>query len=251
LPELARIAYYLEGTLAGARAALLTVYPEADIPSLSQQCADLTVPWEAYYALWGPRSGRAVASWGTSPVDIIGGASNARLALGDYLAQLNPFRALGAPVPANDETTRAAHNEIVPDEYDEDLLTVFDESGEESHLRTVTALDLVRAAGRLGWTSARAHQRLTVLAPLGLTLAYPGGDLPDEVVRWQDLLLLTRHLDGQPPAVTGSVDEAHLRTVARETGEPVAWLRGRLSVYAQLFELSHAEESSDAARPDH
>jgi hypothetical protein len=130
------------------------------------------------------------------------------------------------------------------DEYHEDLLTVFDEFGARSYLRIVTALDLVRAAGRLGITLARAHQRLAELTPLGLTLDYPDVEMPDEIVRWQDLLLLTRHLDGQPPALSGRVDEAHLCVAAEETEKPVEWLRARLALYAPLFELDLPQDGA-------
>jgi hypothetical protein len=245
--ELVEVAYYLDCTLADARAAALEVYPEAQVSPLTNECEELKItPWEIHDTLLGNTWKRTGIYWRLGPGDIVEGALESLQPLGDYLSLLDPFRKLGAPVPAYDEAIRAALNETEVDEYDQDLLTVFDEWGDESYLRTVTALDLIRAAGRLGWTLARTHQRLAALIPVGLALDYPQVELRDEIVRWQDLLLLTRHLDGQAPALTGQVDEAHLTAVAAETGESVAWLRGRLALYAPLLRLDPAGDGGHA-----
>jgi hypothetical protein len=246
LAELARIAYLLDCTLAEARAAVLEVYPAVKVSPLAQECEEIEVPWEIYYALLGSRWIDKDTHWHLDPCDIIEGALDCRQRLGDYLTLLDPFRNLDAPVPAYDEAIRAVLNEAELDEHDLDLLKVFDEMGDESYLRTVTALDLVQAAGRLGWTPARAHQRLTTLTSIGLKLDYPGSELPDEVVRWQDLLLLTHYIDGQAPALAGCVDQAHIGKLAVETGEPANWLRERLALYAPLFQLVLPEDDDHA-----
>ena len=83
-------------------------------------------------------------------------------------------------------------------------------------------------------------------------LDYPGVELPDEIVCWQDLLLLTTYFDGQPPAISGTIDRAYLEMAAKEIfgappeqiAERAAWLRDRLRLYAQLFQLELPEENS-------
>jgi hypothetical protein len=246
LAELARIAYLLDCTLAEAREAVLEVYPTAKIFPLARECEEMEVPWEVYYALLGQQWRDRDTKWHLGPGDIIEGALDCRQRLGDYLGLLDPYRDLDAPVPLYDEATRAVLNEVELDEQDLDLLKVFDELGDESYLRTVTALELVQAAGRLGWTPNRAHQRLAALTPIGLKLDYPGDELPDEVVRWQDLLLLTHYMDGQAPALTGRVDQSHIGKVAVETGESTDWLRERLALYAPLFQLVIPEDDGHA-----
>jgi hypothetical protein len=246
LAELARIAYLLDCTLAEARTAVLEVYPTARVSLLVQECEEMEVPWEIYYALFGTQWRNKDTEWRVVPSNIIEGALDCRQRLGDYLELLDPFRNLDGPVPAYDEAIRAVLNEVELDEQDLDLLKVFDEMGDESYLRTVTALDLVQAAGRLGWTPTRAHQRLAALTPVGLKLDYPGSELPDEVVRWQDLLLLTHYMDGQAPALTGRVDQSHIDKVAVETGESVDWLRERIALYAPMFQLVLPEDDSHA-----
>src|SRR5262249_34969178 len=136
------------------------------------------------------------------PAEIVEGATAFNQSLGEFLTRLQPFRELGAPVPTPDEATMESLHGIFPDEYDEDMLTAFDEEDEPVFLSTIDPLLLLRIAERLGWSPAEAHRRLTRLVPIGLTLTYPAEGCHDEIVRWQDLLSLTEHLDGYPPAVS-------------------------------------------------
>ena len=251
--ELAELSYYIHGTLGEARSALLELYPDAEVPSLGEDDKELTEKSEPYSSLTGELRGQTGVSWLLSPADIVANAWDERMPVGDYLTLLEPFRKIGAPVPACDDRIRAELNRVTLDEYDLDMLTVFDKFGEETSLQTVTALSLVQIAGRLGWTLAHAHRRLSRLTPLGLTLDYPAGELPDEIVRWQDLLLLTTYFDGQPPAITGTISPAYLEKAAAEIfGDPpqkiaehASWLRGRLNLYTPLFQLGLPGEDAD------
>jgi hypothetical protein len=247
-PELVAAAYWLETTLAGAADALRNIYPAAELPSLAPECADLAVLKETGGVLLDLREELV---WRLGPGPIVSGALTADQPLGDFLGRLAPFRAMGAGVPPFDEAIRDALNQVELDPYDEDMLTVPDESGRRTFLRSITPLGLVRIAGRLGWTPVQAHERLSRLIPVGLTLEYPSAGLPDEIVRWQDLLLLTTYFDGQPPVVSGRVGEAYLDAATAEifdTDDPAeiaghtAWLRTRLALYAPLFQLVIAGE---------
>jgi hypothetical protein len=122
----------------------------------------------------------------------------------------------------------------------------------------VTAFRLVQIAGRFGWTIAQAHRRLARLTVLGLSLEYPDVEFPDEIVRWQDLLVLTTHFDGQPPVISGKIAQAYLKQAAEEifdvAPEGIARcateLRDRLKLYAALFQLELPEEGDDVERRD-
>lgn len=202
--------------------------------------------------------------------------------LGDFLASLDPFRQIGALVPEFSEDIKDRLNALGfdanegimldwPDEPDEvkiaDSEILYpgrqpqldgrkrsartDGTGQApSHeLHAVTPLRLVQIAGRFGWTPAYTHRRLARLAAIGLTLNYPDIELPDETVRWDDLLLLTKNFDGQPPAISGEIGQSYLERAAEEifdaASDEVAGhaseLRTRLNLYAGLFELEVTE----------
>ncbi|MET7363398.1 caspase family protein [Streptomyces sp. NPDC005562] len=103
--------------------------------------------------------------------------------------------------------------------------------------RPVTPLDLVRVAGRFGWSLDRAWDRLALYRPFGveLTMARPESDT---VPTWEDLVLLTQRYTGRAPALTGQVTAEHVAVVAREVGRPTRWVRDRLALYAPLFGLT-------------
>jgi hypothetical protein len=173
--------------------------------------------------------------------------------LGDFLGRLDPFRSLGAPVPAYDETVRETLDQVELDSYDSAMLIEYDESGDPSKLRTITALALVRIAGRFGWTVAHAHWRLARLVPIGVKLDYPADvKLADEIVYWYDLLVLTKYFDGQQPAISGRIHWPDLEKAAVEIFDcaldevpaKAVFLRDRLRIYADLFQLELPEEDA-------
>ena len=252
--ELAAAAFRMGTTLAEASAAIRAVYPEAQLPSLSPECEGLRVPWVVRETLF--RSGEEI-SWGLGPGDIVCGALDSGLPLGDFLGELASFRALGAPVPPYDDTIRSVLNAIHIDDYDLDMLAEFDEFGSKSYMRAVSALTLVRIAGRLGWTLDEAHRRLAQLVPIGLVLKYRADiDVPDGIVYWYDLLALTTYFDGQAPVISGRIDQAYLEKAAEEIFDcrleeipaKASLLRQRLAIYAPLFdfELGAPEENAVA-----
>jgi hypothetical protein len=80
------------------------------------------------------------------------------------------------------------------------------------------------------------------LVPLGLTLDYPVDAVPDGIVHWQDLLVITRYLDGQEPTLSGRVGPAHVAAAAEEIGEPGDRVRERLRRFAPLIGYQLDEE---------
>ena len=122
------------------------------------------------------------------------------------------------------------------------LFRLDERTGHELPVDEITPLRLVQTAGRFGWTLLETHRRIARLQPLGLGLRYPVDACPNEIVSWQDLLLVTEHLDGQEPALSGRVGAAHIAAGAAEVDESVERVRTTLQQYSSLFSFSVDEE---------
>jgi Caspase domain len=245
--ELVEATWRLQTTVAEASDALRSVYPDVSLPSVPADCNDLVVPWGLHDALLNLRE----ISWQLRSAEIGLTAWLTRRPLGDILALLDPFRRLGAPVPAYDASVKATLNPVTLDDYDADMLMdLLDEDDADERANapvgeTVTALRLVQVAGRFGWTLAEAHRRFARLVPIGVKLDYPQVEFPDEIVRWEDLLVLTTFFDGRAPVISGTVDQAYLEKAAEEIFDAspeeipakADWLRERLTIYIPLFSL--------------
>lgn len=251
--ELVEVAYWMDETIAESRKRIGEVYAEAQLPVIEGEISGLTVPPGVYNALL--HGYRQDLEWRQGPLGIVAGALFLREPLGDFLRRLDKFRPIGAPVPPYDEDVRLMLNEIHLDDYDADMLTIFDEFGVERELRAITALSFIQIAGRLGWTLAQAHQRFARLVPIGLALEYPTAvEFPDEIVYWYDLQVLTTYFDGQPPVISGRIEWAYLEKAAEEIFDcspeeipgKAVFLRDRLRIYAPLFELELPEEAASA-----
>jgi hypothetical protein len=241
--DLIKVAYSYsihERTIAQAAEEIQQLYADARFPEITKDCSNLTVPWQIARTLGGYRG------WGDGnfdPATIIDSMLYSRIPLGDFLDQLAAFRPLGAPVPQIDEHARRALNQVRIDEYDLDMLLLYDDFGDETYLQKISSLAFVQIAGRIGWSLAEAHRRLARLVPIGLTLEYPQIDFSDEIVCWYDLLVLTMYFDGQAPTISGRIDQAYLEHAAEEifdatpeqVPEKAALLRKRLRIYAPLF----------------
>ena len=166
--------------------------------------------------------------------------------LADFLALLEPFRELGAPIPELDEESLADYGDFIPDAYEPAMLQIQGDPVATSYRDHVDALWLVQTAGKFGWTLEHAHLRMARLVPLGLVLEYPTEACPAEIVYWQDLLVITEFLDGQAPVVEGTVSAAHVAKAAAEVGETPERVRERLRKYAPLFGFTVAEEGEVA-----
>jgi hypothetical protein len=249
--ELAEASYQIRASLAEVVTKFSEVCPEICFPSIDAECASMTVEHGIYSALI--LSGSGDIEWDGEPRSIVGAARYLREPLGDLLGRLDPFRRLGAPIPAYDDIVRESLNRVELDAYDAEMLTEHDEFGDETDLRTITPLTLVRIAGRLGWTLSHAHWRLARLVPTGVELDYPAdAPLPDEIVYWYDLQVLTKYFDGQEPAIQGRIDWPYLQNAAVEifdcppeqAPEKAVFLRDRLRLYAPLFHLELPEGAS-------
>ncbi|WP_409463652.1 caspase family protein [Amycolatopsis sp. GA6-003] len=253
-PEIIQLAWFLDYDIPKTIRYFEDIYPStADLsalPPAATAAAGLTPRYEECIALLGPhhnsldREGNFEVNWALRPGDLVEAAATARQSISTLLERLEPYRALGAPVPTIDATTRKTLPDRPADRHDLAMLTSVDEEGRRSYIHTVTPLWLVQTAGRLGWTLAAAHSRFAALEPIGLSWTYdPAACLPD-IVSWQDLLLLTVHLDGQEPSISGTVTDAHIAAGAREIDETSTAVRERLRRYAPLFEYELSPEGS-------
>lgn len=229
-------------TIGEAREFLKSAFPTARLPPAEPSCTD-GVPWPFSYTLVGRRNSWKAIDWFFEPGQIVEEAQENGLSVGEFLQKLTCYRELGAPVPDVPPDVLEDFMKFYPDEHDVDMLQLYEIDDESTtFIKEVDALRLVQIAGRLGLTTAEVDRRLSRMAPLGLELSYPVGESRDEIVSWQDLLLLTVFIDGQSPSISGAVAAEHLEKTAEETGESVAWLVGRLKLYAPLFSLEVPSE---------
>lgn len=253
MPEVVDLAYYLDYGIAKTIRHFAYLYPEtADLSALPEaaiDAKDVCPRRDEYAALLGfgrPNFDRYVArevTWALHPYDIVHGAVLARQSVASFLDRLEPYRELGAPIPVINAEAREALGRRSADRYDEAMLVLIDDHGIDRPVDTVTPLGLVQTAGRLGWTLAEAHARFTLFEPIGLKWTYPAQACFDDLVHWQDLLILTEYLDGQEPSIADDVSPEHIAACADEIEETEAEVVDRLRRYAALFGFQLATEA--------
>ncbi|WP_328503883.1 caspase family protein [Streptomyces sp. NBC_00457] len=206
------------------------VLPEdlADHRPSAKECSALTEqPRENNYYLpsvWKPLTPHWLA-------DI---AAELKIGTAAAYARLAALRPLGALVPDLSRAASAALPDSPPTRHD---LTALDpDHWVSDHDQPPSPLDLVSVAARLGEPlpdTARRIEPYLPLWPVPVTLP----SVPGVVPLWQDLALLSRHFDGVLPAVEGLVTTRHITLAAQATGETEDWIRGRLRLYAAMFDL--------------
>ncbi len=179
-----------------------------------------------------------------TPFDLARYACNAALTVDEALDRLAPYRALGAQLPELTDEQRVLVTGLKPGRRD--LLALSDAmAGEKPRDPSpVKPLELVALAARLGRSAQQVHERLSRYEPLGVVMEVP--DAPDVLPLWQDLILLTEGLNGQEPALQGTVSAARIEALARELDSTSDWVTGRLLVYAEMFQLHIAPAESPA-----
>jgi caspase domain-containing protein len=237
MPEIIDLVYFLDYTVSEAINLYATLYPHADLSTLPPVAFGSTAAchrWEHGIALTGTyqkmNHGHHDTHWALTPGDIARGAAGEHQPVRAFLASLEPFRELGAPLP----TIADNLSERPADRYDVAMLHERDEYGYETPISVIAPLWLVQSAGRFGWTVAQTYRRLAEFVPLGLTIEGAQTACPDRIVTWQDLLVLTEFLDGHEPALSGDVGEAHIAAAANDIGETREQVVARLAPYAAL-----------------
>ncbi|MFD9884246.1 caspase family protein [Streptomyces alboflavus] len=158
--------------------------------------------------------------------------------------RLAPLRELGAQIPQLTTTEIENLPAAEPDPWD--AVAVGADHRVSAPGAPLCPLDLVSLAGRLGEPVTRTWERVVPYLPL--EAAPPDLDpaaIPDELPRWQDLIVLSVHADGALPALGGRVTEEQVRFAADAVGESAEWVGDRLGRYAALFGLELPEGSHD------
>ncbi|MEU3515843.1 caspase family protein [Streptomyces sp. NPDC006654] len=169
-------------------------------------------------------------------------AHHTRRSLLASVRHLARFTHLGASPPPCDSTEAATLNDFIPDVFD---LAAFDRG--LIARGPLGPLELLRTAGRFGWTLGRAYDRYAPLVRLGLdvTVRRPTPDESCLVPDWRDLIVLTEQLTGRHPALTGTVPLDHITLCSEETDLTEAEVRERLTLYARLFSLELPLEATE------
>lgn len=255
VPEILQLAWFLDYDIARSIEYFKTLYPDtADLTALPQAAFDaagLAPRREECIALLGAshwtyldREGNFEANWSLQPGAIVHAAASGRQPVSALLERLEPYRPLGAPLPKIDAAARKSLPGRPADRYDLAMLSSVDDIGRISYVDTVTPLRLVQTAGRLGWTLTEAHMRFAAFESIGVSWTYDPTTCFTDIVSWQDLLILTEHLDGQEPAISGTITDEHIAASAREIDESEGMVRDRLRRYSLLFGYELCTEDS-------
>ncbi|MFD3560452.1 caspase family protein [Streptomyces sp. NPDC058686] len=100
-------------------------------------------------------------------------------------------------------------------------------------------LQLVRMAGRFGWTIGRTYERYAPFRCLGLdvTVRAPNPEEASLAPDWRDVIILTEQLTGRAPALFATVTADDIALRSEETDLSEDQVRERLGRYARLFSL--------------
>lgn len=227
-----------------------------EVPPLPDEALHLN-PSLAETALMTNLEGRGTdepirVSWNEiTPFHLARYAQEATLTISEALDQLAPYRALGALIPELTDEQRALLAKIRPDQHD--LLALSDRMSLDRPRDPSPCgpLELVAVAGRIGQPVRAVCERLRHYEPLGIALAVDVADAPNTLPLWQDLVLLSEGLNGQEPALQGTVSTAQVEALARELDTTSHWVRERLNLYADMFQLhvAPAENTTDPHEP--
>lgn len=222
---------------AGREAQKLGLHVAELPPSLSK----LRVSWEMRWALLssGPSEDED-SEWFESPhwtpltpAALIRYARSQHTSSHTAYQQLAPLRAIGALVPELSPAEADSLPAAVPSAAD--AVALDPDLRVSAAGEPLCALDLVSVAGRLGEEVSRTWQRIVPYLSMEPAPQIPSA--PDVLPLWQDLTVLSVHADGRLPALSGQVSAAHLSFAAQAVDKSEEWVRDRLALYADLFEL--------------
>ncbi|MEU1225853.1 caspase family protein [Streptomyces sp. NPDC005828] len=203
------------------------------LPDLTEQARSLRpVMAETERLIDEPEAGKRTFKSRLTPQDLLTLAKERRCTLGEAAGALGAYRCIGGPaVPG---TVTETLSRLEPTDFD---LTAFDRGLLGPGL--LGPLELVRVAGRFGWTLGAAYDRYAPFESLGLEVAVPEpkGEEREIIPGWRDVIVLTEQLTGRAPAVSGTVTDEHVVLCAEETEQSEDDVRDSLVRYARLFSL--------------
>ncbi|MGW5578891.1 wHTH domain-containing protein [Micromonospora chokoriensis] len=252
-PEIVDLSYRLDLSIADSIDHYRLLFEDAaDVSALPAEAFNCDVAChrtEEFVALLGNYErayhGDHTVNWSLRAGDYAYGAATARQSIPAFLDRLEPYRSLGAPLPALTNEEIAQLDAHMVDRHDVTMLHRTDSYGLDHPVDVVTPLWLLQISGRFGWTVLEARSRMARFEPLGLEVQCQAQHCPDSIVDWRDLLVLTTHLDGQAPVLAGPVTPEHLHAAAAEISESTADVVGRLARYAKLFDYTLEGEHGD------
>ncbi|MFB7756582.1 caspase family protein [Streptomyces sp. NPDC056121] len=179
-------------------------------------------------------------------LDLLRHAQLSHTPLGTSARRIATFAVIGTPRPPGtiEGPDAAFLDGLRPDRFD---LAAFDK-GLLGADHVLGPLELVRVAGRFGWTLGKTYDRYAPFRRLGLTVTVPAPDPQEAVLTpdWRDVLILSEQLTGRVPALAFPVTAEHVSLCAQETDLSEEEVRTRLRLYSRLFGLS----LSGRARPE-
>lgn len=159
--------------------------------------------------------------------------------VGEAIDAIASYGPLGAAIPKCDDQDLLSYR---PDVYDEVALDEVDravaDTGRSVESDHVTATHLMLVAARFGWPLGEAYDRLGRFAALGTTSGCERETLPEGIVAWQDILVMSAELDALEPALTGAVRTPEIERAAEAVREDVAVTRERIRRFAHMFAIT-------------
>ncbi|MEV5572062.1 caspase family protein [Spirillospora sp. NPDC052269] len=246
VPEILTLSMTLKSDLKSTVEEYVEVFPEtADLSRLplGVRNSDIQIDWYVERLALAGNFFEIISSlrpieWRLDPWRILKSCADSHLSVQEFLERLYEYRVIGAPVPEVGPSVMADYRDFFPDRYDLTMTSRVENYWRVEPINRIDALHLVQTAGRFGWTLAYAHQRFARIQPLGLVLDYSPEACPDELVHWQDLLVITQYLDGQAPVVGGVVERHHITAAAKDFEESEDRVTARLRKYQPLFGYS-------------
>ncbi|MFE9249374.1 caspase family protein [Streptomyces sp. NPDC007088] len=211
--------------------AVVERYGLPELPSLPAALRDRRAELTDAAALFSERGSRSLSA-----------ESLARAAHGNHRSvrrqweHFLPYRELGADIPEISDEELEQLPGTVPDPWDLVALSAEARAGEQrANSTALRPLDLVSIAARIGETTRETWERIRPYRPL-LPAEPLVGEVLDVLPLWQDLAVLSQHLDGLEPALE-RVTAEHLAFAAEGVEETEDWVRERLRLYTGMFSL--------------
>jgi hypothetical protein len=159
--------------------------------------------------------------------------------IGEAIAEIEPYSSIGGTVPSYADRDLLGYH---PDVYDEVALDEVEravaDTGRSTATDHVTATHLMLVAARFGWPLPEAYDRLDRFAALGTTIGCDRATLPDGIVMWQDILVMSVELDALEPPLSGTVGAAEVARAAEAVREEPVVTWERIRRYAPMFGLT-------------
>jgi hypothetical protein len=205
------------------------------VPDVADSLESLIVSENDLIALglqgFGPHAPRQRSIW-----EVLQASSALDEPVRTVLDRIKRFEAAGFLPPEDDLSEEVLG--ITVTQKEAALLGLTGGSARRASAGVLTTMDLLRASQQ--WQEPVGQVREQVSRFHGVGVAVPEAELSsveDVIVSEQDLVALSRALDGGPPWVEGRISGVHLLRASSKLQEPVGQVRVRLLRFAQALGL--------------